>query len=131
MIEKQEQILHPRPRQQDYEPEGIIQTARGQNFGQAQRLGAEATPRNDHVKLNPRLQPRIYLRLCEENGVIWHSEMVEKRVGGEFLSRILQTHFRVVFYDVFGGCEVTKMQSSHLNSHRRPHSARENWNFTR
>ena len=64
-----------------------------------------------------------YLRLCEENGVIWHSEMVEKQVGGEFLSRILETHFRVVFYDVFGGCEVTKMQSSHLNSHRRPHSA--------
>ena len=64
-----------------------------------------------------------YLRLCEENGAIWHSEMVEKRVGGEFLSRILETHFRVVFYDVFGGCEVTKMQSSHLNSHRLPHSA--------
>ena len=62
-----------------------------------------------------------YLRLCEENGVIWDSEMVEKRVGGEFLSRILETHFRVVFYDVLGGCEVTKMQSSHLNSHRLPH----------
>ena len=24
---------------------------------------------------------------------------------------------------MFGGCEVTKMQSSHLNSHRRPHGA--------
>ena len=57
--------------------------------------------------------------------MIWDSEMVEKRVGGEFLSRILETHFRVVFYDVFGGCEVTKMQSSHLNSHRRPHGAQD------
>ena len=34
-----------------------------------------------------------------------------------------RNHFRVMFYDVFGGCEVTKRQSSHLNSHRRPHSA--------